>query len=121
MNRYDQFQVNKRRQEKEALVASGQSPEQADVTLAARDRRDQAAAWLHYELFREEYNELVASTADLMERRRGLNPMDALYQARVASKREDLGVPQLDKTRVARGNDSMKLCRRLVDGVIARL
>ena len=70
-----------------------------------RKRRIQSLAeQIHFEMFPEEYDFMMDSTADTNDRRRGKNPMSAEYTEQVNARREGLGVPPL-------GPNGLPTCR----------
>ncbi|MCM0612182.1 hypothetical protein KFJ24_06785 [Marinobacter sediminum] len=56
---------------------------------------------IHLELFPEEYDFMMDSTADVRDRRRGVNPMNPEYTERVNARRKKLEVPPLSPNGLA--------------------
>jgi len=73
-----------------------------EAEIAALDREDalkaritELAREIHIERFPEEYDHYYDSIEDVKDRKRGINPMNKEYIAKVNTKREELGVELL--------------------------
>jgi len=79
----------------------------------ARDQQiSQLARTLHFELFPEESDNQLDSISDATNRRRGINPMNAEYTAKVNARREELGVSPLGPNGMPTTNDSWDVAYR---------
>lgn len=115
MNRFEQEAARKRAAERDALIARGLTPQEADAEQVRLDRRELAAEWLRQRLFPEEYDYMFDTSLDLRERRRGINPMKPEYVEKMNAKREALGVPALDPWIDANRATTLAWCRPIVD------
>jgi len=62
---------------------------------ARNQQISQLSRTLHFELFPEESDNQLDSISDAADRRRGINPMNAEYTAKVNARREELGAGPL--------------------------
>lgn len=98
--------MNKAKKEKaRKLREAYENMSKAEFQKFMRKQQIQSLAQtIHFELFPEEYDEIMDSYSEAKDRRRGINPMSAEYTERVNARRKGLGVPPL-------GPNGLPACR----------
>lgn len=109
MNRFKKEEIRKEKSAREGL--SELEIKQLDEDRELEAKIADLAVTIHAEMFPEEYDHMLDSIADAADRSRGINPMNAEYIAKVAARREELGVSPLSDAGMPTSNDSFKLAR----------
>ena len=76
------------------------------------------AKQLHLKRFPEEYDFMLDDQVDAAMRRRGDNPMSQEYLYKIALKRSEAGVAQLDASGMPTSSDSFRLCYREAEAAV---
>ena len=106
-----------KKEEARAYQKAREGLSEADVKRvneeAARNQQiSQLARTLHFELFPEESDNQLDSISDAADRRRGINPMNDEYAAKVNARREELGASPLGPNGMPTTNDSWDVAFR---------
>lgn len=123
MNRIKKEEIRKHKEARKGLTA------EEIQALDAREEEDRLIEKLararHLNRFSEEYDFIADSGVDAAERRRGINPMNAEYQAEIKEKREWQGVSPLAEDGTAQSDETMQLClkeaREEIDSIRTRI
>ena len=109
MNRFKKEEARKEKNTREEL--SELEIKQLDMEREFESEIANLTNTIHAEMFPEEYDHMLDSIVDANDRSRGVNPMNAEYIAKVAARREALGVDPLSSAGMPTSNDSHKLAR----------
>lgn len=77
---------------------------------AKQEKIQELARKIHHERFPEEYDYFYDSSADAMDRKKGINPMSEEYINEVTMRRINLGVSPLSGSGLPISNETMELC-----------
>ena len=109
MNRFKKEEARKGKNTREGL--SELEIKQLDMERDFESEIASLTGTIHAEMFPEEYDHRLDSIFDANDRSKGINPMNAEYIAKVAARREALGIAPLSSSGMPTNNDSHKLAR----------
>ena len=110
MNRFKKEEARAHQKAREGL--SKADIQRVNEEDARNQHISQLARTLHFELFPEESDNQLDSISDAAGRRRGINPMNAEYAAKVNARREELKVTPLGKNGMPTADDSWNVAYR---------
>ncbi len=115
MNKYKKEEVRKYKAAREGKTES--QIEIIDLEDSVQNKLDELARSLHMKMFPEEYDFMLDDGVDATSRKRGRNPMDSDYIAKVNERRLSLGVSELDASGSSVDN-TRGICRELAEKTI---
>jgi hypothetical protein len=110
MNRFKKEEARAYQKAREGLSAD--EIKLVDEKDALKKEFSSVARAIHIEWFPEESDNQFDSISDAADRRRGINPMNAEYAAKVNARREELGVSPLGPNGMPTNNDSWDVAYR---------
>ncbi|WP_018403514.1 hypothetical protein [Marinobacter gelidimuriae] len=110
MNRFKKEEARAYQKTREGL--SEADIKRVNEEEARNQQVSQLARTLHFELFPEESDNQLDSISDAADRRRGINPMNPEYAAKVNARREELRVTPLGKNGMPTADDSWDVAFR---------
>jgi len=118
MNRFKKEEARAYQKAREGLSAD--EIKLVDEKDALKKEFSSVARAIHIEWFPEEYDNQLDSISDAADRRRGINPMNAEYTAKVNARREELKVTPLGKNGIPTADDSWDVAFREARKRVAR-